>query len=95
MERRKFTKEFKEEAIRLTYQEGRTVADVSESLDVPTSYLYRWRVQSQEKEAFRGNGKMTSQEEEIRRLKRELAAVKEDRDILKKAISIFSGTQEP
>jgi len=56
--------------------------------------LTRWRSESQSgTDAFRGHGKLRAEEEEIRRLKKELADTQQERDILNKALAIFSKTQ--
>ncbi len=90
--RRKHTKEFKVEAVRLVKEEGRTVSQVARDLGVDVSVLGRWRRQLEEHptDAFPGKGHLMPQEEELRRLKRENEDLKEDRAILKKALAIFS-----
>ena len=90
-ERRKFGREFKEEAVRLV-EGGRPVAEVARSLGVHENSLYRWVRQHAEDPAgcFPGKGHLRPAEEELARLRRELADVKEEREILKKALAIFS-----
>jgi transposase len=70
---------------------------VSKELGIPTGVLGRWTKELSKRvaaangrDAFPGNGKLTSQDEELRRLKRELAVVKEERDFLKKATAFFA-----
>jgi len=90
--RRKYSEEFKLEAVRLARESGRASSDVAEDLGIRADMLRRW-VREKEKEgedAFRGSGKLRTEEDEIRKLKRELDRVKEERDILKKAVAIFS-----
>ena len=81
MSRREFTKEFKQEAVELSYRQGG--AKAAESLGIAPNMLYRWRreAKSEGAEAFRGKGKLRAEDEEIARLRRELASVQEDRDI--------------
>ena len=85
-QRRKFPREFKIEAVRRVIDSGETATEVARSIGVDPSLLYGWmrQLKAEDKEAFRGNGKLTAQDEEIRRLRRQLADVTEERDILKK-----------
>ena len=92
--RRQFTREFKMEAVRLVKQ-GQSVSRVAGALGVRPDMLRNWKRQvegSEEsaKEVFRGHGRVTSQEEELRRLRGELARVTEERDFLKKAAAYFA-----
>ena len=89
---RKYTKEFKLEAVRLTEQEGRTVADVARELGIPRNNLYNWRAQLRDaiEEPFPGKGRRTPLEREVARLKRENARLREEREVLKKAVAFFS-----
>lgn len=91
-ERRKFTKEFKEDAVGLALEEGRSVASVARGLGIHETLLHRWKAQHKTNgvDAFPGKGNLQPKDEEWRKLKRELADVKEERDILKKALAIFS-----
>ncbi len=90
--RRKYTREFKLEAVKLVVEQGRTVSDVAESLGVNRSLLQRWKSQvvAEGVLAFPGNGKVNPHEEELRELRRELAKVRQERDILKKATAYFA-----
>ena len=90
--KRVFDKAFKHEAVRLVLEGGRTVAEVSRNLGICESVLHRWKRQYQEdpEHSFPGKGRLKPMEEELRRLKRELADAREERDILKKAIAYFS-----
>lgn len=90
--RRNFDRAFKVEAVRLITDEKRKVAEVARELDIDANLLHRWKRELSDdgNGAFPGKGHQTSEQEELRRLRRELADVKEERDILKKAISVFS-----
>ncbi len=90
--RRTFDRAFKVEAVRLIVEEGRPLAQVSRDLDVGENQLYRWKKKylSEGADAFPGSGHQTSEQEELRRLRRENADLREERDILKKAIGIFT-----
>lgn len=91
--RKKYDKDFKQKAVELSYARG-NAKEIAYELDLPPELLYRWRREYQQykKNSFPGQGKpkMTDQEREIARLERELRDAKMERDILKKAISIFS-----
>ena len=91
-ERRSFDKEFKEEVIRLVTVGGRKVSEVARDLDIHSNVIHRWKREYLEdiEDAFPGKGHMKPEEEELRKTKRILADVTEERDILKKALAIFS-----
>ena len=92
--RRQFTREFKLEAVRLV-KSGQSVSRVAAQLGIRSDMLRTWKRQvdgsdSSLKEVFRGHGRVTSQEQELRRLRHELARVTEERDFLKKAAAYFA-----
>jgi len=89
---RVYTKEFKEEALRLVQTSGKPIAQIARELGIPDSAIHGWRKELAQhgKEAFPGKGHQTELEEENRRLKRENEILRQERDILKKAMSIFS-----
>ena len=91
--RRKFTREFKLKAVELSYQRE-NVKELADELSIRPELLYRWRGEfaSLEGGSFPGNGKkkLTAEESELDRLRKELADVRMERDILKKAVGIFS-----
>lgn len=90
--RRQFDADFKREAVRLTQEPGRTLASVARDLGVSETNLWRWRKRLAESGefAFPGTGNIPADQEELRRLRRELMDVTEERDILKKALAVFS-----
>jgi len=90
--RRKFDREFKEDAIRLIIDGGRSVREVARDLGIHENMLSRWKKEYlQDKEhSFPGKGHMKPHEEELFKLKRKIADLEEDRAILKKALAIFS-----
>jgi transposase len=90
-----FTAEFKKEAVQLAYTSGKPKAQIARELGISDSALYCWCKQSTDhgSDAFPGKGHQTPLEEENHQLKRELERVRQERDILKKAISIFSRSQ--
>ena len=90
--RRKFTKEFKIEAVELVKQRSGKVTEIAENLGIHPVVLHRWVKEFSEdpEYAFPGQGKLKSPDEEVHKLKKELKDLKEERDILKKALAIFS-----
>jgi len=91
-ERRTYDREFKLEAVRLVLKKGRKVAEVARNLGVHENLLHKWKKQHLEdsENAFPGKGNLKPEDEAMRRLERELADVTEERDILKKALAVFS-----
>ena len=89
-----YTREFKLEAVRLLREGAKPAAQVAMALGVKRTLLYRWRdeVVARGDAAFSGQPgrKPSAQTSEVARLKRELAAVREERDILKKAAAYFA-----
>ncbi len=84
--RRRFSDEFKCEAVRLAFEGSRPVAEVARELEVRPDQLRRWRRKLQGQET----SEPSEVERENRRLRRELRRTQEERDILKKALAIFS-----
>ena len=93
---RQYDRAFKVEAVRLVIEEGRAVAAVARELGLNENMLHRWKKQLSElgDQAFVGTGNLTPEQAELRRLRRELADVTEERDILKKAIAVFSSRKK-
>ena len=94
--RRKFSREFKEEAVRMVAEGGRKVADVARGLGIHENLLYKWKQQYIEdpEGSFPGKGHLNHQDEEFRRLEKENFELRMERDILKKALAIFSRHQK-
>jgi len=90
--RRTFDRAFKIEAVRLIVEEGRPLAQVARDLGVHENQLYRWKKKylAEGGDAFPGSGNRPVGEDEVARLRRENADLREERDILKKAIGIFT-----
>ena len=90
--RRKYTKEFKEEAVRMVTEGDQTVREVANILGIHENQLHAWRRQYREdpKGSFPGIGKQGRAEEEVKRLEKENRELKLERAILKKALAIFS-----
>jgi transposase len=92
MARRKFSREFKLEAVRLVQDHGLSVSAAARDLGLHPNVLGRWIRESAEgsQPAFPGHGKLRPEQEEIARLKRELKKAQAERDILKKATAYFA-----
>ena len=92
-ERQKYDREFKQKAVELSFARG-NAREIAEELGIRPELLYRWRreYQKYQNNSFPGKGKpkMTDMEQEVARLRKELRDAKMERDILKKAVSIFS-----
>lgn len=94
--RRQFTREFKLEAVRLIRGGERKVDDLARDLGVRSATLRDWvksaegRAGLAKEDVFPGNGKLTSKDEEIRELRRQLEEVTQERDFLKKAAAYFA-----
>lgn len=89
-QRRKFSEEFKREAVGLTRQPGISVSQVARELGVGSNLLFRWRreLESGSKKAFPGNG--VARDQELVALKVELARIKKERDFLRDAAASFA-----
>ena len=90
--KRVFTAEFKGEALNLLETSGKSLAQVARDLGISDNTLHGWKQQMRQhgQDAFPGSGHQTPQEEELHRLRRENEVLRQERDILKKALAIFS-----
>ena len=91
--RKQYTKEFKLDAISLVVDQGLTIAEAARSLEIRANMLGRWIKENEADnngQAFRGNGKLTPDQEEIRRLRIENKQLKLERQILKEAAVFFA-----
>ena len=91
--RKTFSKEFKLEAVRLLEQGDKSPTEIAIDLGVRRNQLYKWQAQLKQQgdQAFSGPGrKPLEQSDEVARLRKELAEVKQERDILKKAAAYFA-----
>ncbi len=89
--RRRFSREFKVEAVR-QLEAGQRVTEVARHLDVNPTVLRRWREQFADdpETAFPGNGHRRTPEDEVEQLRKELAQVRAERDFLKKTAAYFA-----
>ena len=90
--RRKFSCEFKLEAVRLVKERGVSVVQAAKDLDVHENVLRKWvrEVSADPQHAFPGQGVMKPEQAELERLRKEVARLKMERDILKKAAAFFA-----
>ena len=91
-QRRRFDAQFKLDALRLIQESNRKISDIARELGIRPELLYRWKSEhtADPEQAFPGKGHMKPDEEYVRRLERELAQARQERDILKKALAYFS-----
>jgi transposase len=94
--RRTYDKEFKQEAVRLVVEEGRRPVGVERNLGIGKGTVGRWVREYKEDPAyaFPGKGRLKTPDEEMHKLKAELKRVKQERDILKKALAYFAEDQK-
>jgi transposase len=92
---RHFSREFKRDAVQLVTEKGMPVGKVARELDIHPNLLHSWRrkLLAEGAKAFTGKGRIVPEKAEIRRLRKELKKVREERDILKKALA-FSRRQK-
>lgn len=94
--RRQYEDSFKREAVRLVVDENRQTSEVERNLGIPQGMLYKWveKYGKHPVDPFPGSGHRSKdpRDQQIRKLQRELANAQEERDILKKAIAVFSRT---
>jgi len=93
--RRKFSKEFKIEAVKLVTEGGMSITQVARDLDIGRNLLARWKRQLEEDtDAFPGKGNQSPDNEEMTRLRRRVTQLEMERDILKKAVGYFAKDPE-
>lgn len=91
--RRRYTQEFKREAIELWQSSEKSATAIEKDLGISTGMLYYWKKEFRKKAEAEADGS-AAELAELKRLKKELALVKQERDILKKVVSIFSKPNE-
>ncbi len=89
---RHFSREFKRDAVQLVTEKGMPVGKVARELDIHPNLLHLWRRRflAEGNKAFLGRGRITPEVAEIRGLRKQLEKVRQERDILKKALAVFS-----
>ena len=93
--RRRFDKEFKMQAVKMVLEDHLPVNEVARRLNVGETLIHNWKQEFKEngQSSFPGKGHQPKEAEEVRQLKKRLADAEEERDILKKALAIFSKTR--
>lgn len=91
-QRRLYSREFKLEAIRLIETSGKTILDIETDLGIPHGLLNKWRrsLKREGDDAFRGQGQLKAEDEQLRQLRQENELLRQEREILKKALVIPS-----
>lgn len=89
---RHFSREFKRDAVQLVTEKNMPASKVADELDIHPNLLHLWkrRYLKEGEKAFHGKGRIAPEKAEIRRLRKDLERIKEERDILKKALAAFS-----
>lgn len=90
--RKKYSKEFKLDAVSLVVEQDYTRAEAAKSLGINANMLGRWikQAESDDGQSFRGNGKLSPEQEQIRDLKKQIKRLEMEKDILKKATVFFA-----
>ena len=90
--RRIYPQEFKQEAVRLAQTSNKSTSEIEDDLGITRGLLTKWqrKLNQEGSEAFRGQGRRSIAEEELHQLRRENTILKQERDILKKALVIFA-----
>lgn len=89
--RRQFTDEFKSEAVRLTRESGRPVAQVARDLGISDNVLYRWRAEQRQVDSQgRTRQAVRTEQDEVTRLRRENETLRKERDFLRRAAAFFA-----
>lgn len=93
--RKIYSREFKLEALRLLETSGKSKAQIERDLDLGAGTLTRWEQKyaaegRQAEQAFPGQGHLPPEQDRLRQLEREIEILRQERDILKKAVAIFA-----
>jgi len=94
--RKTYTREFKLEAIQLVETSDKSIAEIERDLGLGVGQIHHWRRQLAKEgyDAFPGKGHLKPQDELVRQLRRENDILRQERDILKKAISVFARAKQ-
>jgi transposase len=91
-ERKQYSREFKQEAVRLLDTSGKSASELERELGIGKGNLWRWKrkLAADGEDAFPGHGRLTAEQDRLRQLERENEILRQERDILKKAVAIFT-----
>ena len=95
--KRKFSLEFKIEAVKRAFAEGASAGEVAEELSIDRGMLYRWRTELDDSKGHKAPGQkdtVVALKDQVRRLQKDLERVREERDILKKAAAYFASDEK-
>ncbi len=96
--RKRYSREFKLEAVRQSYESGKSASQLARELNLPIKHIYKWRDEAKrlKEGVFPGSGKIASsyKDTELRRLRLENIKLRQERDILKKTIIFFAKDHE-
>ncbi|MCP4587657.1 transposase [Pseudoalteromonas sp.] len=88
-------KEFKLEAVKRSFEPGKTAAEVARELDIQVTLLYKWREQFEKKQGEAFSGKSTNNSSnELESLRKEVKRLRQERDILKKSLIFFARDED-
>jgi len=87
---KKYSDEFKRDVLAMVAEGSRSVAQLERDLDITSGLIYKWQPRYRVKGETLQPSEARAEQAELRRLRRELEIVKQERDILKKAIQVFS-----
>lgn len=90
--RKRFSRQFKVDAVRLVTEQGYRVTEAARNLGIHPNMLSRWKrqLEAENEDAFPGKGQMTSEKEELHRLRKRVKQLEMEREILKKAAAFFA-----
>ena len=96
MKRRSYSREFKVQAVKMITEQGLSIREVARDLGVSDTVIRNWKRKLAEEgdQAFPGNGRLTAEQEELRRLREENRQLRMERDILKKATAFFANEKK-
>lgn len=96
IKRKKFSKQFKIDAVKLVTEQGYNVSEAARNLGIHHSSLRRWikQLETSGNQAFPGKGHMPPEKEELDRLRKEVKKLRMEREILKKAAAFFANESE-
>ena len=91
-ERKRFSRQFKVDAVRLVTEQGYRVTEAARNLGIHPNMLSRWKrqLEAESEDAFPGKGQMTPEKEELHRLRKRVKQLEMEREILKKAAAFFA-----
>ncbi len=92
--RKRYTQEFKDQTVKSIIEGGRTASSLSRDLGINENIIYRWKRKYIDQHTEKNNTSLIPQIQELKKLRRENKELREERDILKKALAIFSKNQK-